>query len=168
MDEFLEGEIFDEMIEALTLQQGKINNLIKMNIERAIREASQNLKSKKIKSAVLDSEILMSKVLSRNFIMMNLKEKIDDKDYNFFKKLVSSRLKREPIAYLTGVKSFWKYNFKVNNKVLIPRPDTEVLIEQVLENYKNKENVNFLEIGTGSGCIILSILKEKVFFRCRN
>ena len=117
-----------------------------------IREASQNLKSKKIKSAVLDSEILMSKVLNkdRNFIMMNLKEKIDDKDYNFFKKLVSSRLKREPIAYLTDVKSFWKYNFKVNNKVLIPRPDTEVLIEQVLENYKNKENVNFLEIGTSS------------------
>ena len=137
-----------------------------MNIERAIREASQNLKSKKIKSAVLDSEILMSKVLNkdRNFIMMNLDKKIDDKDYNFFKKLIYSRSKRKPIAYLTGVKSFWKYDFKVNNKVLIPRPDTEVLIEQVLENYKNKENVNFLEIGTGSGCIILSILKEKKSF----
>ena len=137
-----------------------------MNIEEAIKEASQLLKRKKIKSALLDSEILMSKVLKRDrkFLIMNSGYEIVDKDYKNFRKLINSRLKRKPVAYLTGVKSFWKYDFKINEKVLIPRPETELLIEKVLEYYKNKENINFLEIGIGSGCIILSILKEKKSF----
>ena len=137
-----------------------------MNIEEAIKEASQLLERKKIKSALLDSEILMSKVLKRDrkFLIMNSGYKIVDKDYKNFRKLINSRLKRKPVAYLTGVKSFWKYDFKINEKVLIPRPETELLIEKVLEYYKNKENINFLEIGIGSGCIILSILKEKKSF----
>ena len=137
-----------------------------MNIEEAIKEASQLLKRKKIKSALLDSEILMSKVLKkdRKFLIINPGCKIVDKDYKNFRKLINSRLKRKPVAYLTGVKSFWKYDFKINEKVLIPRPETELLIEKVLEYYKNKENINFLEIGIGSGCIILSILKEKKSF----
>ena len=137
-----------------------------MNIEEAIKEASQLLERKKIKSALLDSEILMSKVLKRDrkFLIMNPGHKIVDKDYKNFRKLINSRLKRKPVAYLTGVKSFWKYDFKINEKVLIPRPETELLIEKVLEYYKNKENINFLEIGVGSGCIILSILKEKKSF----
>ena len=137
-----------------------------MNIEEAIKEASQLLERKKIKSALLDSEILMSKVLKRDrkFLIMNSGYEIVDKDYKNFRKLINSRLKRKPVAYLTGVKSFWKYDFKINEKVLIPRPETELLIEKVLEYYKNKENINFLEIGIGSGCIILSILKEKKSF----
>tara|TARA_S200000501_G_C20777318_1_gene723331 strand:+ start:226 stop:1068 length:843 start_codon:yes stop_codon:yes gene_type:complete len=137
-----------------------------MNIEKAIKEASQSLIKEKIKSALLDSEVLMSKVLKkdRKFLIMNSEEEISDNDYKNFRKLIASRLKKKPIAYLTGVKSFWKYEFIINEKVLIPRPETELLIEQVLENYKNKEKVNFLEIGTGSGCIILSILKEKKSF----
>ncbi len=137
-----------------------------MNIEKAINEASQNLIKKRIKSALLDSEILMSKVLKKDkkFLITNSDEEISDNDYKNFKKLIAIRLKKKPIAYLTGVKSFWKYDFIVNEKVLIPRPESELLIEQVLENYKNKENINFLDIGTGSGCIILSILKEKKSF----
>ena len=137
-----------------------------MNIEEAIKEASQLLERKKIKSALLDSEILMSKVLKRDrkFLIMNSGYEIVDKDYKNFRKLINSRLKRKPVAYLTGVKSFWKHDFKINEKVLIPRPETELLIEKVLEYYKNKENINFLEIGIGSGCIILSILKEKKSF----
>ncbi len=137
-----------------------------MNIEKAIKEASQSLIKEKIKSALLDSEVLMSKVLKkdRKFLIMNSEEEISDNNYKNFRKLIASRLKKKPIAYLTGVKSFWKYEFMINEKVLIPRPETELLIEQVLENYKNKEKVNFLEIGTGSGCIILSILKEKKSF----
>ena len=137
-----------------------------MNIEKAIKEAFKILKTKKIKTALLDSEILMSEILKkdRRFLIMNPQEKITDNDYKNFKKILASRLKSKPIAYLTGVKSFWKYDFDVNEKVLIPRPETELLIEQVLENYKNKQNINFLEVGTGSGCIILSILKEKKSF----
>ena len=137
-----------------------------MNIAEVIKEASKLLEQKKIKSALLDSEILMSKVLKkdRKFLIMNSRNEVVDKDYKNFRKLISSRLKRKPVAYLTGVKSFWKYDFKINEKVLIPRPETELLIEEVLEFYKIKENINFLEIGIGSGCIILSILKEKKSF----
>ena len=137
-----------------------------MNIEKAIKEAFKNLRTHNIKTALLDSEILMSEILKKDkkFLIMNPQEEIADNDYKNFRKLIARRLKRKPIAYLTGVKSFWKYDFNINEKVLIPRPESELLIEQVLENYKNKENINFLEVGTGSGCIILSILKEKKSF----
>ena len=84
--------------------------------------------------------------------------------YIFLKNLILKRSRGKPLAYLTGKKSFWKYDFKVNEKVLIPRPDTEIIIEQVLKIYKNKSNINFLEVGVGSGCIILSILKRKKVF----
>ena len=137
-----------------------------MNIDQAIKEASINLKKNRIRSAFLDCEILMAKVLkkSRNFIIMNPNEEINSDDYMNFKELIFSRTKNKPIAYITGEKSFWKYDFKVNHKVLIPRPDSEIIIENVLKIYKNKSNINFLEIGVGSGCIILSILKEKKNF----
>ena len=137
-----------------------------MNIDQAIKEASVDLKKNLIKSALLDCEILMSKVLnkSRKFIIMNPNEEINDNEYENFKKLIFSRTKNKPIAYITGEKSFWKYDFTVNDKVLIPRPDTEIIIEQVLKIYEKKKGINFLEIGIGSGCIILSILKEKKSF----
>ena len=95
---------------------------------------------------------------------MNPNEEINSDDYMNFKELIFSRTKNKPIAYITGEKSFWKYDFKVNHKVLIPRPDSEIIIENVLKIYKKKSSINFLEIGVGSGCIILSILKEKKTF----
>ena len=137
-----------------------------MNINTAIQNAFSDLKKKNIKSALLDCEILMSKALNqhRSKVILNLDRQLNNKDYKIFRELVTRRLKNKPIAYLIGKKSFWKYEFEINDKVLIPRPDTELLIEQVLDIYKNKHNINFLEIGVGSGCIILSILKEKKSF----
>ena len=137
-----------------------------MNIENAIQKASLDLIRNNIKSPLLDSDILMSHVLKkdRKFIFLNLKKELNNIQYQKFKKLISFRLRNKPIAHIIGKKSFWKYEFKVNNKVLIPRPDTELIIEQVLEIYKHKNRLNLLEIGVGSGCIILSILKEKKNF----
>ncbi len=137
-----------------------------MKIVSAIQKASLELKQNNIKSALLDSEILMSKVLKKNRsnVLLNSEKLLSDKDYKNFRKLISNRLRNKPIAYLTGEKWFWKYEFEINDKVLIPRPDTELIIEQVLKIYKNKCNINFLEVGVGSGCIILSILKEKKSF----
>ena len=137
-----------------------------MNIDTAIKNGFLDLKKKNIKSALLDSEILMSKVLNqdRSKIILNLNRELNNKDYKQFRELIISRLRNKPIAYLIGKKSFWKYEFEINDRVLIPRPDTELIIEQVLDIYKNKHNINFLEIGVGSGCIILSILKEKKYF----
>jgi len=137
-----------------------------MKIDIAIKNACEELKKSKISSALLDSELLLSKVIKkdRKFILLNLDKELDESAQDNFKNLIFKRSKGKPLAYLTGIKSFWKYDFKVNEKVLIPRPDTEVVIEQVLKIYKNKNCLNFLEIGVGSGCIALSILKEKKSF----
>ena len=138
-----------------------------MKIDSAIKKAYLDLKNKKIKSALLDSEILMSKVLNEDRInvLLNSERLISNQNYKNFRKLIFNRLQYMPIAYLTGKKSFWKYEFEINNKVLIPRPDTELIIEQVLKIYKNKNKIKFLDIGFGSGCILLSILKEREDFK---
>ena len=138
-----------------------------MNILNAINYANQKLKEKGIKTYQLDTQILMSKAIKtkKENILLNLEEEIKIEDYNFFIDLINQRLNKKPIAYLIGKKSFWKYDFQVTNGVLIPRPDTEVIIEQVIELTKNKSKLNVLDIGVGSGCIILTILKEKKNFR---
>ncbi|MDC3016766.1 peptide chain release factor N(5)-glutamine methyltransferase [Candidatus Pelagibacter sp.] len=138
-----------------------------MNLETAIKKGYQKLKKNNIRSALLDSEILLSDAIhkSREYIILNSNQNIDPKEYNYFEKLVNQRLKGKPTAYLIGKKDFWKYDFEINDKVLIPRPDSEIIIDQVLKIYKNKKNINFLDIGFGSGCIILSILKERKDFR---
>ena len=137
-----------------------------MKIETAIKEAYLDLKNKNIKSALLDSEILMSKAIkeNRSNVLLNPDRILSNQDYENFRELISNRLQFKPIAYLTGKKSFWKHEFEINDKVLIPRPDTEIIIEEILQIYKNKQNIKFLEIGVGSGCIILSILKERKSF----
>ena len=137
-----------------------------MNIETAIKNASLELKKNNIKSPELDCELLMSKVLNkdRKFIILNLKKELEHDLCDRFEKLVSFRSRGKPIAYLIGIKSFWKFEFFTNENVLIPRPDTELLVEQILKIYEKKNFINFLEIGFGSGCIILSLLKEKTSF----
>jgi release factor glutamine methyltransferase len=137
-----------------------------MKLEIAINSAYKELKKNKIKSALIDSEILMSQAInkSREFIILNLDHDISKKEYDYFQKMVNQRSKGKPIAYLTGKKFFWKDEFLINDNVLIPRPDTEVIIEQVLKIYKKKNKVSFLDIGFGSGCILLSILKERKDF----
>jgi release factor glutamine methyltransferase len=137
-----------------------------MRIQTAISKACIELKKNNIKSPLLDSEILMSKAInkSREFIILNLDQEIKKNNHVYFKRLINERSEGKPIAYLTGKKFFWKYEFNINENVLIPRPDTELIIEQVLKIYKNKSSINFLDIGVGSGCIILTILKEKKNF----
>ena len=137
-----------------------------MNILQAIGNSNKKLKSIGIKSYQLDSQILIAEALkeNKNNIFLNLEKEIPSKNLNYFYFLVKQRMRKKPIAYILKKKEFWKYNFYVDEDVLIPRPDTEVIIEQVLELTKSKPRLNILEIGVGSGCIILSILKEKKNF----
>ena len=138
-----------------------------MNINYAINEGSLILKKNYIPSAQLDAELLMSKVIEkeRKDIILYQNEKLNPKLYKNFKYLINQRLKRKPVAYLLGKKDFWKYQFKISEGVLIPRPDTEIIVEEVLKNTKYKSDSKILDIGIGSGCILLSILKEKIFFK---
>ena len=137
-----------------------------MNIEKAIKDANEILRKNNIKSSKLDSEILMAQVTKsdRKNIILNLQNKLSDHSFTYYQNLINQRSSGKPIAYLLGKKDFWKYEFKVSKEVLIPRPDTEIAIEEVLKFSKNKSKLKVLDIGVGSGCILLSILKEKKDF----
>ena len=137
-----------------------------MNIQTAINKANLSLKKNNIKSANLDSEILMSNVIKkdRNYIILNLNKILSKKDLEDFNYLVKQREKGKPIAYLIGKKDFWKYEFEVSKDTLIPRPDSELIVEHVLEITKNRSKLNILDIGVGSGCLLLSVLKERTNF----
>ena len=137
-----------------------------MNIQNALKKGQSILLDNNILSAKLDSEILMSQAIRKNkeFIILNLNKEIKKKDLDYFDNLIQERAKSIPIAQIIKKKDFWKYEFIVNNNVLIPRPDTEILIEQALILVKNKNSLQILDIGIGSGCILMSILKEKKNF----
>ena len=134
-----------------------------MNYFQTLKFGCSNLKSKNINSYNLDSELLLSFVLnlSREKILINLQEKIDKKSFIKFRDLISRRKKKEPIAYITNKKEFWKNNFFVNKDVLIPRPETELIFEEILKLINKRSSKKLLEVGTGSGCIIISIAKER-------
>ena len=134
-----------------------------MNINSAIIQGAKVLNERFIKSPYLDSEILMTTVIQkdRKYILLNSKKDLDIKDLNTFKELIKKRSIGKPIAYLINKKFFWNSEFTVSEDTLIPRPDTELVIEKVLDLIAYKKKLNILEIGIGSGCILLSILKER-------
>ena len=137
-----------------------------MNIYTAISQGSKILKENLILTANLDSEILMAKVLNkdRKYVLLNSLQEISNKDFNFYKSLISKRSLRKPVAQLTNKKFFWNLEFYVNSDTLIPRPETELIVENVIEFTKQKKNLQILDVGIGSGCILISILKEKKTF----
>ena len=137
-----------------------------MNLQKTLKEASDFLKRNRIKSPKLDSELLMSKILksNRENIILYPNQRISNRMFSDFKNLLNQRALGKPIAYLVGKKEFWKYEFVINEKVLIPRPDSELVVEKVLELTRYKSRLKILDIGVGSGCILLSILKEKEDF----
>ena len=134
-----------------------------MDYLTALNYASKLLKSVNNQNYRLDSELLLSRALnkSREEILINLNKEINLKKFKNFENLLTRRLKSEPIAYIFKKKEFWKNSFFVNKDVLIPRPETEIIVEEVLKLTHYNSSKNFLDVGTGSGCIILSILKER-------
>ena len=137
-----------------------------MNIENILNTGINILQKNKISNPQLDSEILLSDLIKRDkkYIILNPKEILKSGQLEKFKSLIERRRKGEPIAYIINKKEFWKNEFFVNKDVLIPRPDTELIIEQVLKIYSKDVQLQVLDIGTGSGCILLSILKERPNF----
>ena len=134
-----------------------------MNYQEILSKGSITLAKKKIMNSTLDSELILSKVLnkSREEILINLNDKIDEKQKNKFYFFLNKRQKKQPIAQIVGYKYFWKSKFYINESVLIPRPETEQLIEQALQYIPLGKSKRILDIGTGSGCLIISLLKER-------
>ncbi len=137
-----------------------------MNINSVIKEGSKILRDKFISSPILDSEILLAKTIDkdRNYILLNSNFLIKERDLKSFYYLIEQRSLGNPIAYLTNKKFFWNSEFFITNDILIPRPDTELIVDNALSLTKQKNKINILDIGVGSGCILLSILKERENF----
>lgn len=133
-----------------------------MTIKKILTRATLKLEENKIDTPRLDAEILLAYVLNcRRLTLYTDAEKIlTDEQISRFEKLMERRIKKIPVAYLIGTKEFFGLNFVVNENVLIPRPDTEVLTQCAIEFLQTFDGEkNFLDIGTGSGAICISILK---------
>ena len=118
--------------------------------------------------APLDTTALEARIILSHFLSLSTSElitkdylEVDDDVRDKILKAASERLEGRPMAYITGKKEFYGYTFRVNENVLIPQPDTEVLVESALNLIKGKEGASVLDICTGSGAIITAIKKER-------
>ena len=134
-----------------------------MNYSQILKKGENILKKNKIKNPYLDVELILSKVVSRKReeILLNTHNKLKHTDIIKFNHCLLRRQHKEPMAYILGYKYFWKYKFLTNKSVLIPRPDTEIVIEETLKYLPIYKSKKILDIGTGSGCIVVSLLKER-------
>ena len=131
-----------------------------MKTSEAINIGSKILKNRNIISHKIDAEIILSHVLktTREKLLID-EQSISYTDLKRFKKIISRRLKKEPIAYIFNKKEFRSKDFYVVKNSLIPRPETELLIDPIIKKFKGK-SIYFLDMGVGTGCIMLSILSE--------
>ncbi len=136
-----------------------------MNLIQTLKKGYQILKQNNVDSYQLDAEILLSNSLkiSKEELILNLNKKINKITYSKFINCIKRRQNKEPIAYIINKKEFWRNEFFVNKNVLIPRPETEHIVEECLKIIGKNHKKRILEIGIGSGSLILSILKERKF-----
>ena len=132
-----------------------------MDIDKAIKKLTEDLRKVSC-SPRLDSEILIMKVLnvSRSYLYTHKDETINLKQKKILNSLLRRRMQNEPIAYITGEKEFWSRDFHVSRDTLIPRPESELLVEELLKLTKKQETTKILELGTGCGAISISIALE--------
>lgn len=136
-----------------------------MQLNKLLSEAIISLDRAAVLTPDLDARILLQYAakISQEVIYLNPHLEISQEIVDFYNQLIDRRIRHEPVAKIIGSKSFWKSDFIVNNNVLDPRPDSEVIIESALKLFPNKSYpLNFLDLGSGSGCLLLSLLLEFV------
>jgi release factor glutamine methyltransferase len=133
-----------------------------MNIKQALQQAGKKLADSS-PSAMLDAQVLLTYVLRCNTAHLAAwpEKTLSEDQLADFQKLVNRRQQGVPVAHLTGSREFWSLDFSVDDSTLIPRPETETLVEYLLENFGDRENLKLLDMGTGSGAIAISIAREK-------
>ncbi len=141
------------------MSENRLSSLIDI-----LNYSAKLLGDKGIEDSRLNAELLMAKVLScsRLELYLNFDKPLDERERDIFKSYLKRRMKREPLQYILGFTDFYKYRFDVDKSVMIPRPETELLVElclkYILDNKLN--NIRILDIGTGSGCIAVSLSNE--------
>lgn len=136
-----------------------------VTVEEVFLSGIQKLNAAQVENPNLDAKIIFKHILSVDNEQFELckKNEISNKITKSYFELIDRRIKREPIAYITNKQSFWNDEFKVTKDTLIPRPETELILENVLSYFPDKKiDLNIADLGTGSGCIIISLLQEYI------
>ena len=133
-----------------------------MSISTLIKNSTQQLIGIS-DSAKLDAEVLLCHVLKkdRSYLICWPEKEIETPQLKQFENLISQRKLGHPVAHLTQQKEFWSLDLQVNSDTLIPRPETELLVEQILNNYSQAQSISLLDLGTGSGAIALALASER-------
>ena len=134
-----------------------------LTVSEAISRASVQLKAAGIETAQLDAEVLLGHIILKNraWLLTHGTDALEGLHVASFKEAVRRREKREPLQYITGVREFWGLEFKVTPEVLIPRPETEFIIDATLATIQNRhKQVTVVDLCTGSGCIAVCLAKE--------
>ena len=133
-----------------------------LDVKQALKQAAQLLDQDHIPSAWLDAEVLLSYVLKKDraYIVSHPEDKLSPTQLITFNHYISLRAKHFPLAYIIGYKEFYGLNFFVTPAVLVPRPESEQLVDLAIDSYNNNPDSTIIDIGTGSGCLIISVLVE--------
>ena len=132
-------------------------------VQEILQKNYKDLLNHNIQTAKIDSEVILANILNTTRINLITKQDVtlNKEQENLFNKLVERRKQKEPVAYILNKKEFWNENYFVDKRVLIPRPETEILIELLLKKIKDKNKAyKVLDLGCGSGCLLISFLKE--------
>ena len=136
-----------------------------VTVEEVFLSGIKKLNAAQVENSNLDAKIIFKHILSVDNEQFELckKNEISSKITKSYFELIDRRIKREPIAYITNKQSFWNDEFKVTKDTLIPRPETELILESVISYFPDKKiDLNIADLGTGSGCIIISLLQEYI------
>ena len=138
-----------------------------MNYRNILFKGEYILRKNSINDASIDAENLLSISLNRTRedILLNLETNLNQNEIKSYINLINKRKKKEPISLITGKRYFWNSEFTINKHVLTPRFETELLVEEILKKFNKFTNFSILDIGTGSGCILISLLKERKLWR---
>jgi len=134
-----------------------------VTVLEALTKNYKDLLNHNIQTAKIDAEVILADVLkiSRVNLITKQNTSLNQEQEDLFAKLIKRRKQQEPVAYILNKKEFWNENYYVDKRVLIPRPETEILIEMLLKKVKDKSEVfQILDLGCGSGCLLISCLKE--------
>ena len=134
-----------------------------VTVLEALTKNYKDLLNHSIQTAKIDAEVILADVLKISRVNLITKQNtvLDQEQEDLFAKLIKRRKQQEPVAYILNKKEFWNENYYVDKRVLIPRPETEILIEMLLKKVKDKSKVfQILDLGCGSGCLLISCLKE--------
>lgn len=133
-----------------------------MNIEEILKKEINNLKQNNIENSTLKAKILLANILKvkKEYLLIHSEEQVKQEDKIKYENCIKELIKGKPLQYITNKQEFMGLNFYVDENVLIPQPDTEILVEKAIEIAETTQKNKILDMCTGSGCIAISLAKK--------